>query len=82
MPAKNRNDRSPRSSNERGLAGSNLRKEARWPPSAPIASATEIRWTTTAAVELINVLRPTMPVARFVTFAALALHTLGFDSGW
>lgn len=29
---------------------------------------------TTAAVELINVLRPTVAVARFVTFAALALH--------
>ncbi len=28
----------------------------------------------TAAVELINVLRPTVAVARFVTFAALALH--------
>lgn len=27
-----------------------------------------------AAVELINVLRPTVAVARFVTFAALALH--------
>ncbi len=28
----------------------------------------------TAAVEMINVLRPTVAVARFVTFAALALH--------
>jgi fatty-acid peroxygenase len=28
----------------------------------------------TAAVELINVLRPTVAVARFITFAALALH--------
>jgi fatty-acid peroxygenase len=28
----------------------------------------------TAAVELINVLRPTVAVARYVTFAALALH--------
>ena len=28
----------------------------------------------TAAVELLNVLRPTVAVARFVTFAALALH--------
>ena len=28
----------------------------------------------TAAIELINVLRPTVAVARFVTFAALALH--------
>lgn len=28
----------------------------------------------TAAVELINVLRPTIAVARFITFAALALH--------
>jgi cytochrome P450 len=27
-----------------------------------------------AAVELINVLRPTVAVARFITFAALALH--------
>ena len=30
--------------------------------------------TTVAAVELINVLRPTVAVARFVMFAALALH--------
>lgn len=30
--------------------------------------------TAVAAVELINVLRPTVAVARFVTFAALALH--------
>ncbi len=30
--------------------------------------------TRTAAVELINVLRPTVAVARYVTFAALALH--------
>jgi fatty-acid peroxygenase len=30
--------------------------------------------TATAAVELINVLRPTVAVARYVTFAALALH--------
>lgn len=29
---------------------------------------------TTAAVELINVLRPTVAVARFITFGALALH--------
>lgn len=28
----------------------------------------------TAAVELINILRPTVAIARFVTFAALALH--------
>ncbi len=30
--------------------------------------------TRTAAVELLNVLRPTVAVARFITFAALALH--------
>ena len=30
--------------------------------------------TSVAAVELINVLRPTVAVARYVTFAALALH--------
>lgn len=30
--------------------------------------------TATAAVELLNVLRPTVAVARFITFAAMALH--------
>jgi fatty-acid peroxygenase len=34
----------------------------------------ELLGTGTAAVELINVLRPTVAVARFVTFSALALH--------
>ncbi|MCC4300087.1 cytochrome P450 [Aurantimonas coralicida] len=34
----------------------------------------ELLDTKDAAVELINVLRPTMAVARFVTFAALAVH--------
>ncbi len=34
----------------------------------------ELLDTKVAAVELINVLRPTVAVARFVTFAALALH--------
>jgi fatty-acid peroxygenase len=34
---------------------------------------------TTAAVELINVLRPTVANARYVTFAAHALHT---EPGW
>jgi fatty-acid peroxygenase len=34
----------------------------------------ELLDTEIAAVELINVLRPTVAVARFVTFAALALH--------
>jgi fatty-acid peroxygenase len=34
----------------------------------------ELLDTEAAAVELINVLRPTVAVARFVTFAALALH--------
>lgn len=31
--------------------------------------------TETAAVELVNILRPTVAVGRFITFAALALHT-------
>jgi fatty-acid peroxygenase len=34
----------------------------------------ELLDTEVAAVELINVLRPTVAVARFITFAALALH--------
>jgi fatty-acid peroxygenase len=34
----------------------------------------ELLATEVAAVELINVLRPTVAVARFVTFAAWALH--------
>ena len=34
----------------------------------------ELRDTRVAAVELVNLMRPTMAVARYVTFAAVALY--------
>jgi fatty-acid peroxygenase len=37
---------------------------------------------TTAGVELLNLLRPTVAVARFATFAALALHTQPHAAAW
>jgi fatty-acid peroxygenase len=59
-----------------------IRSGRRLVPRDSIASAIawhfephgELMPADTAAVELINVLRPTIAVARFITFAALALH--------
>ena len=58
-----------------------LRREATPDPATPAAAIAAYRDTQgrtlsvrVAAVELINLLRPTVAVARWITFAALALH--------
>lgn len=73
----------------RGLVGDVRAGRLELPPDSPLRAIAAHRGTdgalltpAVAAVELLNLLRPTVAIARFMTFAALALHQHRESAAW